>query len=267
MIVLPLREVHRVRHLFSAAHLALVIDAIAAGNTPARVWADDLVTPQTAVAWDGAHCVYLVGAPRHGEACRELFEREIAPAGWGIFKLYASEGSAGAVFPGYPLRRRDRLLYRGDGAAAAGWRQRVPPGFEVSAICDRLPELRMLGNFAAVTAEIRSGWTSMTDFLRAGFGYCAHDTGTIVCWCTAEYVSDGRCGIGIETVAARRGRGLATLTGGAFAEHCTARGIVPHWDCWSDNLASVAVAEKLGFRKIESYSVFVGTFGTAQAAL
>jgi hypothetical protein len=266
MIVLPHREVHRVRHLFSAEHLALVVDAIAAGNSPARVWTDDLVTPRTAVAWDGAHCVYLVGAAGHGAACRELFEREIAPAGWGIFKLYASEASAGAVFTGYPLRRRDRVLYRGDGPAGAGWRQRIPAGFQVSAIRDQLPELRMLGNFAAVTAEIRSCWISMTDFLRAGFGFCAHDTGTIVCWCTAEYVSDGQCGIGIETVAARRGSGLATLTASAFAEHCAARAIVPYWDCWSDNLASVAVAEKLGFRKIETYSVFVGSFGEAQAA-
>lgn len=32
------------------------------------------------------------------------------------------------------------------------------------------------------------------------------------------------------------------------------------------HLPSVAVAEKLGFRKIESYSVFVGSFGMARAS-
>jgi RimJ/RimL family protein N-acetyltransferase len=147
-----------------------------------------------------------------------------------------------------------------------GRRLRMPAGFRITAIHDHLPELAMLSNFDAVIAEIESCWTSMTAFGRAGFGFCAHDHATIVCWCTAEYVSDGQCGIGIETAAAYRGRGFATLTASALARHCAERAIIPHWDSWSGNLPSVAVAEKLGFRKIESYSVFVGTFGMAQAS-
>jgi RimJ/RimL family protein N-acetyltransferase len=263
MLLLPQREVHRVRHLFGAEHLALVIDAVIAGNSPARVWADDLVTPRTALAWDGAHCVYLAGAPGHETACRELFEREIATAGRGIFKLHATGAAASAVFTRHSLHPRERVLYRGERPAVTGWQQRMPAGYQISAIGDQFPGLRTLGNFAAVTAEIRSCWNSLADFRRAGFGFCAHDAATIVCWCTAEYVSDGQCGIGIETVAAHRGRGFATLTASAFAEHCADRGIVPHWDAWSDNLPSVAVAEKLGFRKIETYTVFAGSFGEA----
>ena len=44
MLLLPQREVRRVRHLLGAEHLALMIDAVIAGNSPARVWADDLAT-------------------------------------------------------------------------------------------------------------------------------------------------------------------------------------------------------------------------------
>ena len=266
MRLLPDRELHRVRHLFGAEHLSLVIDAIIAGNTPARVWADDLVTPRAALAWDGAHCLYLAGAADHSDACRKLFEREIAPTGRGMFKLYGTEAATSAVLAGQALRRRERVLYRGDRLAVSGWPQRVPAGFEVSAIGNQIPGLSALANFAEVAAEIGSCWPAMADFLRAGFGFCAHDADTIVCWCTAEYVSDGRCGIGIETVAACRGRGFATLTASAFAECCAERNVVPHWDAWSDNLPSVAVAEKLGFRKIESYPVFVGRFSDTQVA-
>jgi len=265
MIVLPHRDVHRVRHLFSTEHLTLVIDAVIAGNSPARVWADDLVTPRTTLAWDGAHCVYLAGAPGHEAACRELFDREIAPAARGLFKLHAAGAAASAVFAGHSLHRRKRVLYRGDRLAVTGWPHRIPAGYQVSAINEQFGELRLLGNFAEVTAEIRSCWNSMADFRRAGFGFCAHDPATIVCWCTAEYVSDRQCGIGIETVTAHRGHGFATLTASAFAGHCAKRGVIPHWDAWSDNLPSVAVAEKLGFRKIETYSVFVGSFGETQA--
>jgi GNAT superfamily N-acetyltransferase len=260
------RDIRRIRHLVGAQHLSLVIDAVIAGNSPARAWADDPSEPRTAMVWDGAHCIYLVGGLGHYDACRQVFERDIAPAGRGIFKLYATEEAARAVVAGCPLDRRERVFYRGERPSVNGWQLRMPAGFRVSAIHDHRPELAMLSNFAAVTAEIGSCWTSMTAFRRAGFGFCAHDHATIVCWCTAEYVSDGQCGIGIETAAAYRGRGFATLTASALAEHCAQRAIMPHWDSWSGNLPSVSVAEKLGFRKIESYSVFVGTFGTAQAA-
>ncbi|HUB41774.1 MAG TPA: GNAT family N-acetyltransferase [Streptosporangiaceae bacterium] len=264
MLELPRRDIRRIRPLAGSQHLRLVIDAVIAGNSPARVWADDAAEPRTAMVWDGAHCIYVVGASGHHEACRQVFDRDIAPAGQGIFKLYATEPVARAVVADFQLDRRERVFYRGEGSAVNGRQLPMPAGFRISAIHDHLSELAVLSNFSAVTAEIGSCWTSMAAFRRAGFGYCAHDHATIVCWCTAEYVSDGQCGIGIETAAAYRGRGFATLTASALAEHCAGQAIMPHWDCWSGNLPSVAVAEKLGFRRIETYSVFVGTFGTAQ---
>ncbi|HEU5391962.1 MAG TPA: GNAT family N-acetyltransferase [Streptosporangiaceae bacterium] len=105
------------------------------------------------------------------------------------------------MFAGYSLHRRKRVLYRGDRLAVTSWPQRIPAGYQVSAISEQFRQLSTLGNFGEVTAEIRSCWNSMADFRRAGFGFCAHDRATIVCWCTAEYVSGRQCGIGIETVA------------------------------------------------------------------
>jgi GNAT superfamily N-acetyltransferase len=264
VILLPHRDVPRVRHLFGAEHLALVIDAIIAGNTPASVWADDAGAPRMAMVWERAHNLYVVGALNHGGACREIFGQEIAPAGRGIVKVHAADAAACAVVTGHALDRRERVLYRGDGSAIAGWPQRIPLGFRISSIDEQFRELGALSNFGDVVAEIESCWTSVADFRRAGFGFCAHDTDTIVCWCTAEYVSDGRCGIGIETVPAFRRRGFATVTARPFVEHCARHGIVPHWDAWSSYVPSVAVAEKLGFRRIESYSVSVGSFGRAR---
>ncbi len=261
VILLAHRDVPRVRHLFGAEHVALVIEAVVVGNSPASVWADDAAAPRTAMVWDGAHNLYLAGARDDGGACRELFGREIAPAGRGIVKVHAADAAACALVTGQTLDRRERVFYRGQGAAPAGWPQRMPAGFRISAISEQFRELSALANFGDVIAEIESCWASVAGFRRAGFGFCAHDAGTIVCWCTAEYVSDGRCGIGVETVPAFRGRGFATLTARAFVNHCAGRGIVPHWDAWSGNVPSVAVAQKLGFRRIESYSVFVGSFG------
>jgi RimJ/RimL family protein N-acetyltransferase len=70
-------------------------------------------------------------------------------------------------------------------------------------------------------------------------------------------VSARWCGIGIETVATYRGRGLARATAQALLGECASRGLVPHWDAWADNLPSVAVAKRIGFELVEEYAVLV----------
>ena len=260
MVRLSSRDVYRVRHLFDSEHLELVIDAVIAGNSPARVWADDVVAPRTALVWDGKHSIYFAGALVQVPAWSALLHGEILPTAQGTLKAYVTAGAAETVFAGYALQRRDRVLYRGGQLAVPSWQSRLAAGFQISSINDRFAELEGLNNVADVIAEIESGWNSVVDFRRTGFGFAAHDDETIVCWCTAEYVSDGRCGVGIETVEAYRGRGFATLTASAFVEHCVERAVIPHWDAWTSNQPSVAVAEKVGFRKAETYSIFVGEF-------
>jgi RimJ/RimL family protein N-acetyltransferase len=251
------RDIHRVHHLFEAEHLALVLDAVIAGNTPAQVWTDDRTSPRTALIRDGAHSVYLGGAVDQPARWRELFDREIAAAKPGFLKLYVPEATARTVFGGYPLLPRQRVLYRRAPVPIQEPRPQVPAGFRISAIDERFDALAALDNFTAVLAEIESCWRSVDDFRRTGFGFVAHDATTIVCWCTAECVSDNRCGIGIETVEAYAGRGFATSTASAFVDNCVKLALTPYWDAWTTNLASVAVAERIGFTRTEAYSIFV----------
>jgi len=260
MDLLPGGEAHRVRHLFGRAHLRLVIDGVVAGNTPATVWADEAGAPRSALVWDGTHNLYFAGDLDRAGEWRDLFEREIAPAGESILKVHTSAASAAAVFAGLPMRRRQRVFYRRDPRAVADRRPRLPAGLRITPIHEGYDDLSALANAADITAEIRLGWHSVADFRRDGLGFAAHTDDTIVCWCTAEFVSDGKCGIGIETVGAYQGRGLATLTAAAFVDHCAARGITPHWDAWANNLPSVAVARKVGFQLVEHYSALVGDF-------
>ena len=254
---LPGPELDSVRHLFDAEHLALVIDAMVAGNSPATAWVDEGASPRAAAIWDGGHSLYIAGAEDLASVLSAAISRHVASARPGLVKVHATEAAASAAFAGSGLHRRERVFYRGDKLLIPGWRSRLPAELRISSIGDDFRVVGALGNFADVIAEIESCWPSMDAFRRAGFGFCAHDGETIVCWCTAEYVSDGQCGIGIETVPGYRGQGVATLTASAFVDHCAARRITPHWDSWSGNLPSVAVAEKVGFSKVETYSVFV----------
>jgi RimJ/RimL family protein N-acetyltransferase len=261
MVPLSNRDVDRVRHLFDADHLSLVIDAVRAGNSPARVWVDAVTAPRAALVWDGSHSVYFAGAVDRAGEWRALFGREVASVGAGILKAYVTDAAAETVLAGYPLQRRERVLYRGGHPAIPDWRRRLPAGFQVNLIDDRVTEVGALANATEVVAEIESCWKSLADFRGHGFGFIAHDRQAIVCWCTAEFVSDGKCGIGIATIPAYRGRGYATLTASAFMEYCAERAMTPHWDAWTNNRPSVAVAEKAGFQRIETYGIYVGDLG------
>lgn len=260
MELLSNSDIHHVRRLFEAEHLALVIDAVGAGNSPARVWADDSLT-RSALVWDRQHAVYFAGSVDDAQEWRALFDREIAPIGRGILKIYATPDAVGTVFAGLALQLRERVLYRGPGPVARDGSPPVPSGFHLNAMHDLGSGLGGLVNAADVIAEIESTWGSTADFLRAGFGVVAHDTEQIVSWCVAELVSQGKCGIGIETIGSHRGRGFATLTASAFIKHCAERTITPYWDAWTTNRSSTAVAERVGLRKVESYRVSVGDFG------
>ena len=46
----------------------------------------------------------------------------------------------------------------------------------------------------------------------------------------------------------------------AFVEDCLALNIIPHWDSFSDNYASIRVAEKVGFEKNEIFDIYFGNF-------
>jgi RimJ/RimL family protein N-acetyltransferase len=42
----------------------------------------------------------------------------------------------------------------------------------------------------------------------------------------------------------------------ACVDYCLTEYITPHWHCWADNLPSVAVAEKVGFKKSLVYPAY-----------
>lgn len=260
-----LTDPRAVRHLFQAGHLALVIEAVIAGSFRATVWVDDPAAARTALVWDGSHGIYLVGVVDRPEEWRELLAREVLPAGRGIFKADVPDTVAGVVFAGHELRRRDRVCYAARSLDTSAWpagdRERAGAGLRVSEIAGCLDDLAGLANAADLLGEIESMWPSVDAFRRDGFGFAAHDGSTIAGWCTAEYVSPGRCGIGIETVEAFQRRGIATATARAFLAHCAGLGLTPHWDAWASNRPSIAVAERIGLRLVETYHVHVGDFG------
>ena len=62
--------------------------------------------------------------------------------------------------------------------------------------------------------------------------------------------TDLHADIGVSTVERWREKGFATAAASLVAEGIQAKGKVPAWSCGEDNIASLSVAEKLGFTEI-----------------
>lgn len=252
-------------HLFDQPQLGFVVDAMQAGNSPAKIWVDDVTAPRSAFLWDKTHSLYAggdTGNADFNDGLRQLIDDVILPEAeredLGMFKVYANQpewvtllwNGTGELQKG---KRRSLFVLNADDYQPAN---ALLENFSLHPITPELLNNLSLKNIDNLREEIGSCWNSLDQFLAAGFGFCLlHGSDEIVAWCTAEYVSGKTCGVGIETVEEFQGRGLATLAARAFAGHALQGGWTVHWDSWFYNTPSIMVAQKAGFRKVLDYSI------------
>ena len=132
-------------------------------------------------------------------------------------------------------RKRIRFEFRGEHKEL-----KCPIGFELRT--DLVPKLA--DRF----------WSS--DFCKYGLSVCLVKDGEIVSLCYSACVVDGLVEIDIITQEGHRGQGLGTFVGQQFVNECIRRGLVPTWDCFVYNGASIRLAEKLGFVKQQTYPFY-----------
>ena len=167
------------------------------------------------------------------------------------------EGMADAMRKRWSLRKIPRVLYTARRRSNVG-ETSIPPGFCIGPIDRSILNRTGLVNLDSVVDEIVGEWKSIDDFLQKAGGFCVLKDEEVVCWCTMEYLSAGKCGFGIETVEGYRRRGLATCTAAACLDSALDRGLTSYWDSWEDNIGSIGVARRLGFEKVEDYFVYFG---------
>lgn len=272
---LPLAEhLDHYRSYFPGPHLDLVLASMIAGNTGGELWTfSQGDTPPSLLLWDqGNNVLYLAGDSQHSSSIESLADTiasHVQPhavaAGATRFKTRALspslEEALPTLFPGIALRASTTRFFVHDSA------RHLP--IVASTVVDLtfLPITRdtlVSGELAYsdyVLSEIRSKWPSEERFDEYGFGIVAVLEGEIIGWCTAEYVSARRCGIGIETAPRFEGRGVATATAARFIQEAQQRGITACWECDVTNRGSVRVAEKTGFVRESEEIYWIGSFG------
>jgi len=86
-----------------------------------------------------------------------------------------------------------------------------------------------------------------------GYGVCLLQGGEVACEAYAGFVADGRMEAIAGTIESLRGQGLASIASAYLAEEARVRGHAFTWNCLADNVGSLKVARRLGFRTERSY--------------
>ena len=128
----------------------------------------------------------------------------------------------------------------------------LPEGFRLCPIDENIYSLAMSESWSC---DLVAQFRSPEDYLRRGIGTAVMRGDKLVAGASSYTVYDGGIEIEIDTHIDHRRKGLALACGAALILRCLDRGLYPSWD--AANLASVALAEKLGYHFDREYDIYI----------
>ncbi len=253
-------EYHITLPILASVEHALIAQAVAEGTIPGWVAVDSREQPRT-VLISAPAAEYVIGDygnSAFNQSLVSLITEEIIPQGrqkgWAVFNLhYWPDGWAQLlddVFADTVVVKNYQRYFK-FAKRRIQWQGMVPPGFTLRQIDGALLEQQGLENVARIRGSAEDDFGSVEAFLQRGFGFCLLHGDVVASWCTSDAVSGNRCELGIHTDRRYRRRRLATIAVAATVDYCLTHGLTEiGWHCWSQNLPSVAVAEKVGFEEV-----------------
>ena len=97
---------------------------------------------------------------------------------------------------------------------------------------------------------------STENFLAHGIGLCMMQGDEILVEAYAADFGKSLAEIGAITHESYRGRGYAPIACAYLVDACQQRAYQAYWSCDADNKASIRAAQKLGFKKTNSYQIY-----------
>jgi RimJ/RimL family protein N-acetyltransferase len=104
--------------------------------------------------------------------------------------------------------------------------------------------------------RVLAKWGSIDHFFAKAFGVIAEtEDKKLQGYCIAGAIGDGKVELSMKVLALYQSMGLGYRIGRVFLDRTKHRNLKPVWTCMKSNVASVKIAEKLGFqnRKIEPF--------------
>ena len=223
--------------------------AVLLGLSPGKILTDNPERPTWAAVWEAGDGILYLG----GKLDSQLLERlivELRRDGEVLVGFWNPDDPLINLLPtnydwsGSSYDFLDRPL---DGSGLEAYQRPLPAGYAIREIDQNLLEgclwyedtLRRFGGSEA--------------FFERGKGFCLLHQGEIISEAYAGSAVMGVRELGAITKPEQRGRGYATLVCAQLVHACELAGERTYWNCATTNLASVAVAHKLGYRTIKQF--------------
>jgi GNAT superfamily N-acetyltransferase len=255
------RDMQRIAPLFEGVEETMLWSCLE--GAMGRAWADDRESPRCARVITGDFCIFAGDASAPGAA--ELL-RTLPPLPGAV--LVPQGGAWAALIEqtlGPAVRKSERYATQKDPACfdrahLRGIVSALPAGFLLRAVDEA-------GYRAALSApwsrDLCSQFRGWADYEARGCGFLVWYGGRPVSGASSYTVYSGGIEIEVDTHPAFRRRGLAAAASAALILRCLEQGRYPSWD--AANRASLALAEKLGYRFSHAYPAYLlGTAGGEQ---
>lgn len=252
------------------------IESIFNHKNEARIFVDSIEKPESVFILNSWAYYYLAGDSENDEfnsSLADFLENEYFPEcikdkGAIDFAFYPdTDGWCEKVeemFSHLNLSRSGKTYFNYDkNRFDKNWRERIPSGFSITRISPDV--IRSIDDNAEFVEYIRCFWETVDDYFQKGSGYCAVDGSNFATICISVFASENDREIGIKTFEDYRRKGLAYVSACAYIEECLENGFDPIWSCFSENSASVSLAEKLGYEIVASHPIYFADIGKNEA--
>lgn len=239
---------------------AAVID----GMNPGRIFVDSLERPASAIVWLGNNDGFLfIGDVENATFAKKLngwidqfLKQEASQVGLRWFEAIATDESWYTFFENvFKHRKLDSWYQETYKIDQKKTTFSLREGYRLLPLDQSLfSHPGALLNVGEMEEKINDCWITTEAFCKQGIGYGIVHKNEIVSICYSGFVYKDMHSINIETNVSYRGFGLAEVCARAYINECFDQGISPYWDCMTENKPSVALARKLGCRKVQQYT-------------
>lgn len=204
------------------------------GILPGKTYVDNIAAPKKAICVLDMSWVYISDDSDFAwveETLQEIIKNKWIQVVWNTKerpKTPLENNKKRVVIPRFEYTKRNQISEK-------------PKIVELAPFSEKLLDQLIWKDFHIST------YGSKEKFLNQTFGYYALENGKICSECEAAFIANGFTEIGIITDESKRQQGYAFAACVRTLEEIENRGLKPIWACDKENIASVKLAEKLGF--------------------
>jgi len=244
---------HRVESLIKNTDHESSIKALIAGNAPGEIYVDDLMNPMSALLLS-PECNLIVG-----DANNKVFNNEIKDKLDFFVQVTCDneewEIKIHEIHNNIAMRKYIRRYYKLEEFKYNDYLNDLDKEYVIEYV-----DVSILDKLNYENSDKIKNWFNFNDinkFKDYCLGSYIRKGNKILSWCLVDCIVDDKIEIGITTDNDYKRKGLGAIVVAATVNASMSKGISDiGWHCVDTNIGSIKTAEKVGFKKIKTYSCF-----------